>query len=58
MALADLQLAGVVGSSWARATEEGITFSKLSVRQAEGLVRLLEDLARPAPAAYEQLVRF
>jgi hypothetical protein len=67
MTLAELQLTAVVGDGWAKATEAGIEFGTINLKQADALVRRLEDLVSPAPTAtgpgldatnYEQLTLF
>jgi hypothetical protein len=68
MALYDLGLTDIVGRDWVTAEGEAIEFAQLGLRQADRLVRRLEDLtaapmAGPSPATscseiHEQLTLF
>jgi hypothetical protein len=43
--LLDLGLDGTVPNGWVKASTDGLNFSSLTLRQADQLVRALEDLA-------------
>ena len=45
LVLFDLGVDGIVPNNWVMATEDGLAFKQLSLRDADRLVRALEDLA-------------
>lgn len=51
LAAYDLGVTSVTGPRWAVPVDDGIGFATLGLSAADRLVRLLEDLANPAPSS-------